>query len=93
LCRNNVKVNMILIFPTPLQPTVIYLFHIPNNSSALVLTDCWSGQHRADTWAVVIMVGGDDVEATYDHYNYSDTEATYDDHNNGDAEEGWAEGR
>ena len=58
--------------------------------AALVVIDCWPGQHRAVTSSVGTMVGG---EVTYDHYNYNDTEVTYDDDNNDDTEEGWTKGR
>ena len=39
------------------------------------------------------MVGGDDTEVTYDHYDYNDTKVTYDDDNYSDTEEGWTEER
>ena len=39
------------------------------------------------------MVGGDDTEVTYDHYDYNDTKVTYDDDIYSDTEEGWTEER
>ena len=60
---------------------------------ALVLIACWSGQYIVVTSPGWRKMGGDGVEVTYDHYNYSDTEATYYYDNNDHTEEGWIKAR
>ena len=83
---------MILIFLTPLQPTVV-LIPYSQYIGALVVIDWWPGQLRTVTSAVGTMVGEDGIEVTYDDYNNSDTEITYDEYKYNDKEEGLTEGR